>query len=206
MVVEWCPQPNGINAETGDHGCSKLACGHFTCVLMDKRDGCSSCEELRMKADSDRRALIVCSALSRISSARCGPGSYSLMQVTEEDHVFYPDTESETDVNSDDRFEDAASEKHAISADEAFARTVERRLQGEQSGVYIHNVDRAADPPTQAFLAIAKSASKTYGAVDKTHPLLVLNYTVWRTVWDSQTGALLQMLDVPSILTAAFAH
>ena len=77
---------------------------------------------------------IVCSALTRISSARCGPVSYSLMQFTEEDHVFCPDTESETDVNSDDRFEDAASEKHAISADEAFARTVERRLQAEQSG------------------------------------------------------------------------
>lgn len=55
----------------------------------------------------------------------------------------------------------------------------------------VHNVDRAADPPTQAFLAIAKNASKTYGAVDKIHPLLVLNYTVWRTVGGTVGFALL---------------
>ena len=49
---------------------------------------------------------------------------------------------------------------------------VEQKFTAFHKTKQVHNVDRTADPPppTQAFLAIAKSASKTYGAVDKTHP------------------------------------
>jgi hypothetical protein len=54
-----------------------------------------------------------------------------------------------------------------------------------------NSVRSGANRHHEAFLAIAKSASKTYGAVDKIHPLLVLNYTVWRAVGGTVSFALL---------------
>ena len=54
MAIEWFPM-NGLDPETGAHGCRKLACGHFVCALAES-DTCQMCADLRMKADAERRA------------------------------------------------------------------------------------------------------------------------------------------------------
>ena len=70
MVIEWCPQPNGINAETGDHGCSKLACGHFTCVLVGERDANTALRALQgMEAEILAQSLPRLTACAKISDA-----------------------------------------------------------------------------------------------------------------------------------------
>ena len=56
IKIEWVPTEDRLDAETGAHGHSKLACGHFTCVLIDEDGGCEACAVLREKADKERRA------------------------------------------------------------------------------------------------------------------------------------------------------
>jgi hypothetical protein len=55
----------------------------------------------------------------------------------------------------------------------------------------VHNVDRSADPPTKGFLILATSLLSTCGSTSHSYDLLVLHYSLWRTVAGAVPFALL---------------
>ena len=55
----------------------------------------------------------------------------------------------------------------------------------------MHNVDRSADPPTKGFLILATSLLSICGSTSHSYDLLVLHYSLWRTVAGAVPFALL---------------
>lgn len=55
LMIEWLPG-QAFNRQTGEHGYNTLACGHTSCALAYKEDGCQECKKEAAKAERKRLA------------------------------------------------------------------------------------------------------------------------------------------------------